>query len=650
MKRFTSLFTLSFIVAMGMQAQGNAYNYFENADGQHGCILIGDVDNDGDLDVLIGGEQRKDPHLQRGGLYINDGKGNFTKKDCPIMVGFKGNMDFGDIDGDGDLDIIFTGHKNLNVPEASARGLALNDGKGNFTIADPAKYPTITQPCYNALFADLNNDGLLDYMLTPPDMQGHFDWEANKRIEYKGKWTLFFQQPDGTFKMDENQFSNYFRDEVCSFGDFDNDGDVDIFFQGYYPRVDESITPFGLDKSNWTGYIFVNDGKGHFSRQEYTELPPLGHGSHDWADVDGNGFLDLLIVGDGPFKDNNNWDAATWYHRLFTNQDMVFKESFVSDRARPYSTTGANLLQDLDNDGDVDILCGGFADKLGKQKTFVYANEDADGNITQEDFVENKTLGDNYLPGFSEHDYKAADLNGDYILDYVYMGFKGGNKNMPPTDKLDVNFGGWTPGLNDPNFVKPFVKLNAPNNLTATQTADGEQMKVTFAWSEPDNIGTKKSVTYNLALRNKTTGKWLYNPMAIIGGEKDGFRQVVKMGNTYLNKSWTLTLPKGEYEWTVQAIDPARFGGSFAPMQTLSVSTNVQEFTVAKPVITTGKGYIGITSQTANAMQAKVYSTTGVEVENALFENSLRITVPSGLYIVEVKNGDQVLHQKVTVK
>ena len=49
-------------------------------------------------------------------------------------------------------------------------------------------------------------------------------------------------------------------------------------------------------------------------------------------------------------------------------------------------------------------------------------------------------------------------------------------------------------------------------------------------------------------------------------------------------------------------------------------------------------------------MQAKVYSTTGIEVENALFENSLRITVPSGLYIVEVKNGDQVLHQKVTVK
>ena len=59
MKRFTSLFTLSFIVAIGMQAQGNTYNYFENADGQHGCILIGDVDNDGDLDVLIGGEQRK---------------------------------------------------------------------------------------------------------------------------------------------------------------------------------------------------------------------------------------------------------------------------------------------------------------------------------------------------------------------------------------------------------------------------------------------------------------------------------------------------------------------------------------------------------------------------------------------------------------
>lgn len=56
----------------------------------------------------------------------------------------------------------------------------------------------------------------------------------------------------------------------------------------------------------------------NFSLKQGTELlPAIGLGSHSWGDIDGNGFLDLLIVGDGFYNGNNNWDAAPWYQLGF---------------------------------------------------------------------------------------------------------------------------------------------------------------------------------------------------------------------------------------------------------------------------------------------------------------------------------------------
>lgn len=197
---------------------------------------MGDVDSDGDLDVYIFGELRGPPY-QRGGLYINDGVGNFTKKDCPAMPGWTGAADFGDINGDGHIDLIFSGHKNDLIPEMNARGIALNDGAGNFTIADPYAYPGYLFRSTGALFADFNNDGLLDYMLAAPDTQKHYDWEIAADVEYPGKWSVFFQQADGTFNEDVSQFANHFRDQRISAADYDNDGDIDIFLQGWYPTT-----------------------------------------------------------------------------------------------------------------------------------------------------------------------------------------------------------------------------------------------------------------------------------------------------------------------------------------------------------------------------------------------------------------------------
>lgn len=238
----------------------------------------------------------------------------------------------------------------------------------------------------------------------------------------------------------------------------------------------------------------------------------------------------------------------------------------------------------------MDLLVGGWADDIGRQKTYVFANNDTDNNLSFDDFSEITMLGDAYLPGLSEQKYKVGDLNDDYILDYVWFGFKGGASDYPPVGVVDSNIGGWTPDVNVDNLIKPFEQLSAPVNLSVNQTVDGNYVDVTFEWGVPANIATKKSVTYNLSLKNTDTGKWLYNPMAFIGGEKDGRRKVSKMGNTNLRKKWTLKLPQGNYEWTVQAVDAGFFGGKFASVQPLSVSTGLNNEIVFKPSIVLSNG------------------------------------------------------------
>jgi hypothetical protein len=637
---FLSLFV--FLFAFGMNAQ---YNLFPEVTGERGDIAIGDVDNDGDLDIIFAGETRFDPRFYKGGLYINNGQGSFTRKDdFPVMPGWRASIDLGDIDGDGDLDIIFSGHKNQDVIEKNARGIALNDGQGNFAIANIADYPHLEMHCPSVIFADFNNDGLLDYFNAPHDEREYWDWETGENIMYAGNWTFYFQQPDGSFVPDGTPFRNYFTDPVITAGDFDNDGDVDLFYQGFIkPSSAVSETFPELTADRWTTVLFANDGTGHFSVGY--DFGSSGLGNCDWGDLDGDGDLDVIFNGDGHYM--GLWLGAV-YNRICLNEDTYFTELPALDRAGQFDMQGGDVLQDLNNDGKVDVLFGGWNADIGFQKTYVYDNIHTGGDFIYETSLQYNTyLTDSYIPGMSEQDFECADLNGDNVVDFVYMGFKGVNSFTTDAWGNDVNIAAWTPGLSE--HAAAYTKLNAPRNLSATKTAVDGKWQVTFSWDEPDNIGTKKSVTYNLALKNATTGKWLYYPNAIVGGEKDGFHQVNRMGNVYLNKQWTLTLPEGNYQWTVQAIDPARFGGSFAPMQSLA-TTDIKELSLNGLTITSSKGNLVVTDNNGGLLNLKVYTVSGQTVLDTPFSGYIAAPLQKGVYVVKVSGKQGSKTEKVVIK
>ncbi len=135
-----------------------------------------DIDNDGDRDLFVSN------YIGGNNLYMNDGKGTFTKASHKIAVGEEGwgkGPTFGDVDNDGDLDL-YEGDCKL------ANQLYLNDGQGNFVnVADDQPLlQCATVRTKGTAFADIDNDGDLDLYV--------INWGAENKLykntENDGNW------------------------------------------------------------------------------------------------------------------------------------------------------------------------------------------------------------------------------------------------------------------------------------------------------------------------------------------------------------------------------------------------------------------------------------------------------------------------------
>ncbi|UOQ75105.1 FG-GAP-like repeat-containing protein [Hymenobacter cellulosilyticus] len=120
-------------------------------------VTMGDVDGDLDLDLLVGYYSNASTVSVR----LNDGSGNFTAPAMnpnPAVGSYPQSVAVGDVDGDGDLDL-FTANNGSN--SASVR---LNDGSGNFTAPTTNPNPALgTRPSHVAV-GDVDGDGDLDLL------------------------------------------------------------------------------------------------------------------------------------------------------------------------------------------------------------------------------------------------------------------------------------------------------------------------------------------------------------------------------------------------------------------------------------------------------------------------------------------------------
>ena len=209
-----------------------------------GDLEIGDVDADGDLDMVLAAWGVGSPMENTGGrvqLWRNDGSGRFTDGTAAAMpdtlVRFSWELELLDVDNDWDLDLA------VSAKRSDTSFLFTNDGTGTFTDVTADRMPHFTNN-YEFEAMDLDADGFLDLVTINdgPDLGRGFQ-EHVFRNDGSGAYV------DVTTEWWPNDVNIGEDDNVINFLDVESDGDAD-FIVG-------SLT--GAER------LMINDGAGHLS-------------------------------------------------------------------------------------------------------------------------------------------------------------------------------------------------------------------------------------------------------------------------------------------------------------------------------------------------------------------------------------------------
>ena len=296
----------------------------------------GDYDNDGLLDLFV---CNSSPNLDGTGinfLYRNEGNVQFKKITNGFIVnelGDHGGACWGDYDNDGDEDLF--------IPKVNDSVLLCsNQGNGDFIKIINSNFSQSIENFWGSSWIDIDKDGYLDLFV----------------VSGRGKNYLFRNEGNNTFQniIKTTLTQNTTNSFSCSWVDFDNDGDLDLYTAENGPN----------------NIFYINNGDGTF-RQNITGCIVDERGrslSSSWIDYDNDGYLDLFVA--------NIFDELNFlYHN---NRDGTFEKITSGDIV---TDTGHNLSGgwgDFDNDGDLDL----FVPNNPNGTNFYYRNE-GDGNFSE---------------------------------------------------------------------------------------------------------------------------------------------------------------------------------------------------------------------------------------------------------------------------
>ncbi len=227
----------------------------------YSSVVAGDWNNDMKGDFLISGieEYSGGQPILGTKLYTKTRANNYTAS-TPIDNGFYlSNAKFFDLENDGDLDLIISG--NAGVFPYQRTELYINENSA-FNLSSNNLVPLQNS---SIDVGDFNNDGYLDVVITG----------LNENLE---DTTLLYKNVNGeliSIRIDE---LNNRKSGSMNWGDYDNDGDLDILFNG----------DFG---------IMINQGNDQFTSLVEVNFQNLSFGSARWGDYDNDGDLDILATG-----------------------------------------------------------------------------------------------------------------------------------------------------------------------------------------------------------------------------------------------------------------------------------------------------------------------------------------------------------------
>jgi len=381
---------------------------------------VADVNGDGLEDFYIGGATQ-----QAGALFVQNAEGKFVKTNLAIWETDKNKEDMGalffdfDSDGDKDLYVVSGGNeKSKDVSKYQDR-LYLNDGKGAFTKSANI-LPLIEASGSRAIAGDYDDDGDLDLFVGGRLIPGQYPWPTKSYILKNEK--------------------------------------------GIFKDVTAEIAP------------------------DFEKLGMITDAN--WTDFDGNGTLDLIVVGE--------WTPILFY----SNTGGTFKN--VTENTALENTKGwwSSITQDdFDNDGDMDYVVG----NLGLNYKY-QANAEEPFEVYADDF----------------------DTNGrkDIVLSYYNFG-----KLFPVRGKSCSS-------QQMPSLTTKFQDYNSFAQADVTEVYGKEKLEKaeihytaqTFASSYIENLGAGK---LKLTLLPNEVQFSSVNKIVSNDIDKDGFKDILIVGNLF---------------------------------------------------------------------------------------------------------------------
>jgi hypothetical protein len=254
----------------------------------------GDANNDGSIDLVVTNYENWPTRAFPDLLYMSKGDGTFTEPvNYPPKAQWRGRgVNWSDFDNDGDQDFYVSNYRLM------PNQLWVNDGKGNFS--DEAKKRGVlgtddgatesasgATPPYRysghtigSCFGDLNNDSHIDLVVV--------NFAHGPAYQDRTMVLINSGPPNYTFTNvnEGNKAGIHYQESYAkgALGDYDNDGDLDIFITTVYAHND--------------GTLFENDGTGKFT-DVGDKAGVRGNDGYGvaWVDYDNDGDLDLSTSG-----------------------------------------------------------------------------------------------------------------------------------------------------------------------------------------------------------------------------------------------------------------------------------------------------------------------------------------------------------------
>ena len=320
-----------------------------------------DADKDGDMDVLVGsgGNEKADQANYKNRLYLNNGKGIFTKSatSLPTTNNNVAVIAPYDFDNDGDNDVFIGSRSVPGVYGIDPKHLLLeNDGKGNFTNVIDKKafkinaYGMIT----DAVWEDIDNDSKKDLILVG-------EWNAPVIFKNTGRRLT-------TFSSNLTEWSGFWNTVECV--DLNNDGKKDLILgnkgtnTSYKATKEKPMKLFINDYDNngtieqiTTQTIDSKDVPLHLKQELAKQIPMIKKKNLSYTEYSKKTFQELF---DTEVINNSVQKTAKMQESCIAiNKGNGKFEIQVLPKEVQFSSVNAITTLDINKDGILDLVLGG---------------------------------------------------------------------------------------------------------------------------------------------------------------------------------------------------------------------------------------------------------------------------------------------------